>query len=377
MSVIGDLSDFDPGDLITVLGLLGKSGKLRLTRGESEGMVVFRGGKIIYAASSSFRENLGSMLLSRNLIDEAQLVAALEQQHKSAEEKRLGNILIETGALSVEALESVLRDQVSRVLSEFIPWSVGGFRFDTMEIADHGEVELPTGDLLAPFGLSTDHVLLEAAQRLDEGAPMEETAPRVEEIGPQPMDEVAVEVVAPEPTADSVSLGALVTEIHSPEFKGESLQELMQLSERSFGRCVLFSARKAGFRPIAHFGVDSGSELVANSILDFVIPRNHPGILNQSAEKRRTVMATLPVGKGDEELMKALGGATETKSIAEPLIVRDEVVLVLYGDRIRDGLQTGWIEEIETHLRELAQAIQADIAHDLAVHGTGPEAKGN
>ena len=186
MSVIGDLSDFDPGDLITVLGLLGKSGKLRLTRGESEGMVVFRGGKIIYAASSSFRENLGSMLLSRNLIDEAQLVAALEQQHKSAEEKRLGNILIETGALSVEALESVLRDQVSRVLSEFIPWSVGGFRFDTMEIADHGEVELPTGDLLAPFGLSTDHVLLEAAQRLDEGAPMEETAPRVEEIGPQP-----------------------------------------------------------------------------------------------------------------------------------------------------------------------------------------------
>jgi len=404
MSVIGDLSDFDPGDLITILGLLGKSGKLRLTRGGSEGMVVFRGGKIIYAASSSFRENLGSMLLSRDLIDEAQLVAALEQQHKSAEEKRLGNILIEIGALSEEALESVLRDQVSRVLSEFIPWSEGGFKFDSMEIADHGEVELSAGDLLAPFGLSTDHVLLEAAQRIDEGGPMDETVPPVEETSPQPMhetappveetspqpmdetvppveetspqamDEEAVEVAAPGPTVDSVSLGSLVTEIHSPEFKGESLSRLMQLSEKSFGRSVLFSARKAGFRPIAHFGVDSEAALAENAILDFVVPRNLPGILSQAAEEKRTIMATLPLGQGDEELLKALGGATDTKSIAEPLIVRDEVVLVLYGDRIRDGLQTGWIEEIETHLGELALAIQADIEHELAVHDSGPGA---
>ncbi|MGB5160199.1 MAG: DUF4388 domain-containing protein [Thermoanaerobaculia bacterium] len=374
MSVIGDLSDFDPGDLITVLGLLGKSGKLRLNSGESEGMVVFRGGKIIYAASSSFRENLGSMLLSRSLIDEAQLVAALEQQHKSADEKRLGNILIETGALSAEALESVIRDQVSRVLSEFIPWSAGEFKFDSMEIADHGEVELPAGDLLAPFGLSTDHVLLEAAQRLDEGAPMEEMAPPVEEGSPESMDEEVAEVATPEPTVDSVSLGSIVTEIHSPEFKGESLQELMKLSANSFGRCVLFSARKAGFRPIAHFGVDSESELAENSILDFVVPRNLPGILSQSAEKRRTIMATLPMGQGDEELLKALGGTTETKSIAEPLIVHDDVVLVLYGDRIRDGLQTGWIEVIEGHLGKLAQAIQADIERELADLATAPGA---
>jgi len=374
MSVIGDLSDFDPGDLITVLGLLGKSGKLRMTRGGSEGMVVFRGGKIIYAASSSFRENLGSMLLSRGLIDEAQLVAALEQQHESAEEKRLGNILIETGALSEEALESVLRDQVSRVLIEFIPWSEGGFKFDSMEIADHGEVELPAGDLLAPFGLSTDHVLLEAAQRIDEGGPMDETVPAVEETRPQAKAEDAVEVAAPGPTADSVSLGSLVTEVHSPEFKGESLMDLMELSERSFGRCVLFSARKASFRPIAHFGVDSEAALAENAILDFVVPRDLPGILSQAAKEERTIMATLPLGQGDEELLEALGGATDTKSIAEPLIVRDEVVLVLYGDRIRDGLQTGWIEEIETHLGELALAIQADIEHELAVQRSGPDA---
>ena len=52
--------------------------------------------------------------------------------------------------------------------------------------------------------------------------------------------------------------------------------------------------------------------------------------------------------------------------MATPLIVRGEVVLVLYGDRIRGVLQTGWIEPIEKHLDELAKVIQADIERELA-----------
>ena len=360
MSVIGDLSDLDPGDLISVMGLLGKSGKLRLTCGESEGMVVFRGGKIIYAASSSFRENLGSMLLSRNLIDEAQLISALEHQHTSVEEKRLGNILLEMGALTEDVLEDVIRTQVLRVFSEFIEWSSGEFRFDTMEVADHGEVSLPASDLLAPFGLSPDGVLLEAAQQVDEKGLMNETA---------------AQTPAPATATSSVSLKSIATEIRAPEFKGETLKELMQLAETSFRRGVLFSARKDRFRPIAQFGVRSEGHLAENSILDFVVPRKLPGLLSQSAESKRTIMATLPSGQGDEGILEALVEPTETKSVASPLVVLDEVVLVLYGDRIRDDLRTGWIEKLEGHLGELAQAIQDDIARELSVHAKGAGAR--
>jgi hypothetical protein len=365
MAVTGALEDLDPGDLITVLGLLGKSGKLCLSHADSEGMVVFRHGKIIYAASSSFRQNLGSLLISRNLIDEPQLVAALERQSQSAGEERLGNILIDMGLITNEALEDVFRDQVSRVLSDFIPWSSGAFRFDAMEIVDHGEIELPADDLLAPLGLSTDHVLLEAAQRLDEESFDHETVESVDDRSHQTFDDAAVASVQ-EPEIDSVSLGSLVHEIHGPEFKGESLHTLMALAQGSFRRGILFSARKAKFRPTAHFGVEAETGLPHEAVPDFVVPRNLPGILRQSAETKRTVMAALPQGQGDDELLEALGGAPETKSVASPLIVRDEVVLVLYGDRIRDGLQTGWIEAIEKHLEELANAIQAEIEHELA-----------
>lgn len=373
MTVTGDLDDFDPGDLITVIGLLGKSGKLSLTHEDSEGMVVFRQGKIIFSVSSSFRENLGSMLISRNLIDEPQLVEALEQQRRATGEERLGNILIEMEALSHAALEEVLRDQVSRVLSEFIPWSSGSFRFETMEIVDHGEIELPTGDLLAPLGLSTDHVLLEAAQRLDEESPEHETEEPVDDRS-HPIFDDAIEASSPESEEGSVSLGSLVNEIHGPEFKGESLHELMRLARESFRRCVLFSARKAKFRPTAHFGIDAEADLPQNQVVDFTIPRDLPGLLTRSSETRRTVMASLPKGQGDEELLEALGGPTDTKAVAAPLIVRGEVVLILYGDRIRSGLQTGWIEAIEKHLDELANVIQADIERELAEHSVTSDA---
>lgn len=360
MSVVGDLSDFDPGDLISVIGLLGKSGKLRLTCGESEGMVVFRGGKIIYAASSSFRENLGSMLLSRNLVDEAQLIAALEHQHKSVEEKRLGNILLEMGVLTEDALGEVIHTQFLRVFSEFIEWCSGEFRFDSMEVADHGEVELPATDLLAPFGISPDGVLLEAAQQVDEEGLMNQTVEKTP---------------VPEPATSRVSLKSIATEIRSPEFKGETLQQLMHLAETSFHRGVLFSARKDRFRPIAHFGVRSDGKSAENPTLDFVVPRQQPGILSRSAESKRTILATLPSGPGDEGILEALVEPTATKSVASPLVVLDEVVLVLYGDRIRDDLRTGWIETLEGHLGELAQAIQADIARELSVHAKGVGAR--
>ena len=51
----GRLADFNPGELIQMFGLLGKSGSLSLHRQDREGLIVFRGGRIIYAASSAVR----------------------------------------------------------------------------------------------------------------------------------------------------------------------------------------------------------------------------------------------------------------------------------------------------------------------------------
>ncbi len=74
----GNLQDFSPLELIQIIGTLGKSGVLRLQRITEEGMVAFRNGKIIYASSPTVRESLGSLLLARGLITEAQIGSRLE-----------------------------------------------------------------------------------------------------------------------------------------------------------------------------------------------------------------------------------------------------------------------------------------------------------
>ena len=115
----GKLQEFNPGELIQLFGLLGKSGSLILERSEREGLIVFRKGRIIYAASPSVRENLGSLLLARKLISEDQLMEALELKDREAETRRLGNILVEMGVLSQQMLEEVIQEQFSRIISEF------------------------------------------------------------------------------------------------------------------------------------------------------------------------------------------------------------------------------------------------------------------
>ena len=55
MALVGKLDDIRPAEIMVYIGDSVKSGKLIFTTGTQEGLIVFREGKIIYAASSSIR----------------------------------------------------------------------------------------------------------------------------------------------------------------------------------------------------------------------------------------------------------------------------------------------------------------------------------
>ena len=395
MSFTGTLDDFSPVEIITVLDLLRKSGKLRLNRGDDEGLVVFRRGKIIYAASSGFRENLGTMLLARRLVDEGQLVEALGLQVACSEEKRLGTILIEMGALSQDDLNDVILEQVIQTVAEFGHWESGEFDFSSLQIKEHGEVELQSGELWAPLGLSPNHVLLRLAQAMDESArdqaevavealpqpvpEVDEDAPEIDlqaetlaepsvQSEPKPIVPVETEGLDPElPTPDtSASLNDLVGEVRGPQVKGELIHKLLEQAGQVFGRCLIFSVRQDGFRSIAQTGQLLPEPTNGSKLLEVVLGRNEPNLLSQCTSSGHTVRATLPRDTGEERLIDALGGAVEEKSVAMPLAVRGETVLILYGDSQLQDLPTGWAENLEGFLSESGQQIEADIQAEIA-----------
>jgi len=327
--VKGNLEDFSPGELVQVISLLGKSGSLHLERAGREGMIVFRGGRIIYVASSSVRENLGSLLLSRKLISEDQLMEALERKDSDSETKRLGNVLVEMGVLSQQMLEEVIREQFSRIISGFMPWSSGSFGFECLELADHGEVEVDAEEFLVGSGVESTHVLLDAARQADEQEGLEEEGQE--------------------------TLDSLIEDIRSPTIGGETAYKLLDLMSEACGRCVLFAAYSNDFQVVGHFGLDTGEGAAGKRVSRLVVSRQDQSVLARAASKESPVLAKLVAIDEDAKILEALGGVSASKSLALPVKVDDAVIMVLYGDQLSEGLSTGWIEQLEIAVLEVVR----------------------
>jgi hypothetical protein len=329
--VKGRLEEFSPAELIQTLGQLGKNGALRVRIEDpvgEDGLIVFRNGKIIYAASSSVRESLGSLLLARELISEADLEEALERQATSSEKTRLGNVLVQMGVLEQSKLEQLIREQFSTIISEFIHWSAGSFSFEPMEVVDRGEIEMETAEYLVASGLESTHILLDAARRADE-----ERQEAEQDFGA--------------PSVEADSLDTLLEEVTSPSISGETVYRLLDLGSDTCGRCLLFAVYPRHFAVVGHFGLEKSTDFSAKRLSDLQIPRQSPSILARAADKRHPILAKLPTTEEEARILDALGGLSPTKSFAVPLQVEDQVILVFYGDHLPDELSTGQLEELE------------------------------
>ncbi len=326
MSLVGKLEELPLPDLLQIIASNGKSGRLNLTRHDALGILVFRHGQIIYAASTSARETLGHLLLSERLVSEEQLRAGLELQHSSAVEKRLGSILLEQGAVSAEDLTRVLHRQTGKVIADFLAWEGGFFKFDAMTLEDHGEIGVDVEDYRLDRGLAPDSVLIDFSQRL--------------------ADETAA-AAGPEARADGSlrSLREVMAEIRSPEFTGEFGSQILRYAETILPRAVLFFLRRGSFA-----GISPHQHLK--------IPVNAPSILAEAAGRKATHSGLLEPIEWNLYLMSQLGGEPPGEAVAIPLIVNHRVLLVLYGDDGGGDRPLPPLDELEVLMLQVGLAME-------------------
>lgn len=190
MAFIGRL-DLTVPDLLQILSLGKKTGKLRLSRLGNSGEVLFKDGKVIYAASDSTRNTLGNILVSQKHITEDSLMAALEMQHLSPKSKRLGAILVEKGIITPVVLQEAIRYQIEQVISEFLTWESGFFRFETAEVAIDDGITVDANEVLAKAGITPEHFLLEGTIRLDEQPEIEHLPQATPVVPPSPVQDLS------------------------------------------------------------------------------------------------------------------------------------------------------------------------------------------
>ncbi|HEY7863161.1 MAG TPA: DUF4388 domain-containing protein, partial [Thermoanaerobaculia bacterium] len=174
MGLEGTLRVFSLSDIFQVLGLQKKSGVLSVEGDEDSISVSFLGGQVVSAESSAKRleTRLGSLLVRAGRISEEDLQKVLEIQKET--QQRLGFLLIRERLVSPEDLRDALRLQISRIVYAAFRWPDGRFRFSQDAPIDYD------ADHMSP--VSTESVLMEAAQMLDEWPLIQKKVPSMRRV---------------------------------------------------------------------------------------------------------------------------------------------------------------------------------------------------
>ncbi len=174
MGIEGPLRDLAVHDVFQLLDLGRKSGALVIGSElrNNEGRVWFEDGCVVYACIRSNPHPLGSLLVRTGRITDGDHALARAMQRERGDRRRLGEILVDIGAISRHELEQQVRQQVEAVAFELLSWDEGFFRFD------ESGGDLSSAD--ATVRIPTESLLMEAARRIDEWSRIRERVPHLD-----------------------------------------------------------------------------------------------------------------------------------------------------------------------------------------------------
>lgn len=146
----GRLEEFNLAEVFGLIGDSRRSGALKVSREDSEGIIFFREGEVFFAITDKNRVPLGKRLVDAGLLTVKELNEALAEQKKTSHGLRLGQILIAKHYLNAETLELFVQEQILDALFEIMSWKEGEFEFAqnvSIEDEDIG-IYMSTGDAI-------------------------------------------------------------------------------------------------------------------------------------------------------------------------------------------------------------------------------------
>lgn len=167
MSLSGNLEDVSVADAMQFIHLGGRTGTLTLTNGDVSAVIAFHQGRIVNAFGPGSKK-LGELLVDAGAIEPATLEAALAQQESEQPRRSLGQILVAMGAVTPEIMYGAVEQQIERTVYDLVTWSHGTFQFALDDLRPIDEIAVFPGDVIRHLNLDTQMVLLDALRIFDE-----------------------------------------------------------------------------------------------------------------------------------------------------------------------------------------------------------------
>lgn len=167
MAIKGSLKEAGLPDVIQLLALGRRTGCLAVADRQNFGYIYFEEGRLTYASIVNRRDRIGDILLRNKRITAEQLQHAIDLQGGEREVK-LGQLLVETGAIARGELEDYIRLQIEEAVYFLFTWTTGTFNFEA-------GVRPEREDFL--LSINPESLLLEGARRVDEWSLIEKKVP--------------------------------------------------------------------------------------------------------------------------------------------------------------------------------------------------------
>ncbi len=366
MSLVGRLEDLALPDIIQIISLSKKTGTLIVRSRKGTGMVVFKDGQVLQAASDSIRDSLGNMLVSQGMLDEQTLSKALSRQ-KGDPEKPLGMILVEMGTVPAQTLEAVVRRQIEEIVYDLLAWEEGFFSFELNEIAPKDKIEIDTQDFLLRSGISAEYLLMEGTRILDERrkyqprpAPAAKPqAPHVPHISYEPAkEEFRTRIEKEEPRKEITALKSMFDELRFPTATAEVTLLILRYASEVVNRAILFMVKKDEVRGLGQFGIELKGVSADQLVRNIKVPLDQPSLFSSVLEIRHSFLGPLEPNEMNNYLVNELGGAKPEAVMAIPLIVDGKVALIVYGDNLPDKKTIRGVDTLEIFMNQAGMALE-------------------
>jgi len=377
MSLVGRLEDLALPDIFQIISLSKKTGTLVVRSRKGTGMVVFKDGQVIQAASDGIRDSLGNILVSQGMLDEAALSRAVALQKRQADTP-LGMILVEMGAVAAQTLETVVRKQIEEIIYDLLAWEEGFFNFELGEIAPKDKIEIDTQEFLLKSGISAEYLLIEGTRLLDERRKDEKkpaaAAPRpAPPASPAPQkppaaapraslepakEEFRTRIEKEEPRREIATLRSMFDELRFPTATAEVTLLILRYASEVVNRAVLFMVKKDEVRGLGQFGIELRGKSPDQVVRNIRIPLNKPSLFLTAIETRRSYLGRLESNECNTYLATELGGEMPETVLAIPLIVDGKVALIVYGDNLPEDKPLRGTDVLEIFMNQAGMALE-------------------
>jgi DNA-binding MarR family transcriptional regulator len=158
MALKGNLRDFSTTQLLNLVNLARKTGKLAIDGQKQNAVLYFREGRLVHASTNAQEGHLAAMLFRTGKLTREQ-AEAINNQASSSSDKVMGKYLMDSRLVSRDDIVQGVKDYMLEIVYDLFTWTDGDFFFEQNTLPANDRITVP---------LNLDNVILEGSRRIQE-----------------------------------------------------------------------------------------------------------------------------------------------------------------------------------------------------------------